>query len=177
MNNTEKILFRKATQNDVERIFEILQQAIVRRKNDGSNQWQDGYPNRDTVQADLEREIGFVLTENDTVVAYSAVILNDEPAYDKIIGKWITNGNFYVVHRVAVSDEVAGKGYATEIFRRIENLAIQHKIYSIKVDTNFDNLAMLHIIKKLGFIKCGKVEFRGSERLAFEKVLSQEEKL
>jgi hypothetical protein len=29
--------------------LDILQQAIARRKADGSNQWQDGYPNPEVI--------------------------------------------------------------------------------------------------------------------------------
>ncbi len=173
MKNSENINFRKATPEDSDKIWEILQQAILRRKNDGSQQWQNGYPNPETVKNDITREIGFVLTEDENVVAYSAVILNDEPAYDEIVGKWLTDGDFYVVHRVAVSDEAVGKGYATEIFRKIEEFSRENNVFSIKVDTNFDNLAMLHILKKLAYQYCGKVYFRGSERLAFEKILAK----
>lgn len=172
MKNSVKITFRKATAEDSDKIWEILQQAILRRKNDGSKQWQNGYPNPETVKSDIEREVGFVLTENENVVAYSAIILNDEPAYENIEGKWLTNGDFYVVHRVAVSDEVAGKGYATEIFKRIEEFSKSENVFSIKVDTNFDNAAMLHILKKLDYVYCGKVQLMGGERLAFEKVLA-----
>ena len=172
MKNSVKIIFRKSTAEDSDKIWEILQQAILRRKNDGSKQWQNGYPNPETVKSDIEREVGFVLTENENVVAYSAIILNDEPAYENIEGKWLTNGDFYVVHRVAVSDEVAGKGYATEIFKRIEEFSKSENVFSIKVDTNFDNAAMLHILKKLDYVYCGKVQLMGGERLAFEKVLA-----
>ena len=166
MKNSVKITFRKATAEDSDKIWEILQQAILRRKNDGSKQWQNGYPNPETVKSDIEREVAFVLTENENVVAYSAIILNDEPAYENIEGKWLTNGDFYVVHRVAVSDEVAGKGYATEIFKRIEEFSKSENVFSIKVDTNFDNAAMLHILKKLDYVYCGKVQLMGGERLA-----------
>lgn len=143
-----EIKFRKATQDDPDKIWEILQQAIERRRLDSSQQWQNGYPNPETVNSDIEKQIGYVLVENDNVVAYSAVILNDEPAYGNIEGKWFSDGDFNVVHRLAVSDEVAGKGYATEIFRRIEDLSRQNGIFSVKVDTNFDNATMLHILKK-----------------------------
>lgn len=143
-----EIKFRKATQDDPDKIWEILQQAIERRRLDSSQQWQNGYPNPETVNSDIEKQIGYVLVENDNVVAYSAVILNDEPAYGNIEGKWFSEGDFNVVHRLAVSDEVAGKGYATEIFRRIEDLSRQNGIFSVKVDTNFDNATMLHILKK-----------------------------
>ncbi|KMQ70639.1 GNAT family N-acetyltransferase [Chryseobacterium koreense] len=171
MKNSENINWRKANDSDSEKIWEILQQAIKRRKNDGSRQWQDGYPNQQTVKTDIEWGIGYVLTENEDVVAYSAILLNDEPAYDKIVGKWLTDGDFHVVHRVAVADAVAGKGYAMKIFSKIEEFSRANNVFSIKVDTNFDNGAMLHILQKLGYAYCGKVYFRGAERLAYEKVL------
>ena len=166
-----KLNFRQATPDDSQEIWQILQQAILRRKNDGSRQWQDGYPNAGTVQSDIEHGIGYVLTENDEVAAYAAVIFNDEPAYEAIEGKWLSEGDFNVVHRVAVCDKAAGKGFATEIFRRIEEFSRKNGILSIKVDTNFDNVAMLRILEKLGYKYCGEVYFRGSARKAFEKVL------
>ncbi|WP_277110621.1 GNAT family N-acetyltransferase [Chryseobacterium taklimakanense] len=166
-----EIKFRKATQDDADKIWKILRQAIDRRRRDGSLQWQNGYPNPETVNSDIEKQIGFVLTESDRVVAYCAVLLNDEPAYENIEGKWLSDGDFNVVHRVAVSDEVAGKGYATEIFRRIEDFSRQNGIFSVKVDTNFDNAAMLHILKKLGYTYCGEVYLSGGVRKAFEKLI------
>ncbi|RYD75593.1 MAG: GNAT family N-acetyltransferase, partial [Sphingobacteriales bacterium] len=36
--------FRPAQIEDQDTIWEILQGAIQRRKEDGSEQWQDGYP-------------------------------------------------------------------------------------------------------------------------------------
>ncbi len=166
-----KLKFRQATPDDSREIWQILQQAILRRKNDGSRQWQDGYPNTGTVQSDIEHGIGYVLTENDAVAAYAAVIYNDEPAYEAIEGKWLSDADFNVVHRVAVSDQAAGKGFATEVFRRIEEFSRKNGILSIKVDTNFDNVAMLRILEKLGYKYCGEVYFRGSARRAFEKIL------
>ena len=35
---------------------------------------------------------------------------------------------------------------------------------SAKVVTNFDNAAMLHILKKLGYTYCGEVYLAGGER-------------
>jgi hypothetical protein len=40
-----------------------------------------------------------------------------------------------------------------------------------KVDTNFDNAAMLHLLKKLGYTYCGEVYLAGGERKAFEKLI------
>ncbi|MCH5689836.1 GNAT family N-acetyltransferase [Niabella sp. W65] len=164
-------IFRKAEVADADAIWEILQQAIERRRLDGSRQWQDGYPNPDTVKEDIKNGWGFVLANETGVIAYSALILNDEPAYNDINGAWLTHGDFLVVHRVAVSDKVAGKGIATRLLKEIEQYAITQQIPSIKVDTNFDNPAMLRILEKLGYIYCGEVILWGAPRKAFEKVL------
>jgi GNAT superfamily N-acetyltransferase len=164
-------IFRKAAQADKAPIWKILQQAILRRKNDGSNQWQDGYPNEDVVQRDIERGIGYVLTNNDAVIGYAAIILSDEPAYEKIVGTWLTKGDFYVVHRIAISDDFIGQGLGRKILEFIEELAKKNHVPSIKVDTNFDNAAMLRTFEKLGYTYCGEVTFRDSPRKAFEKVI------
>lgn len=52
----EEIIFRQAEGKDKHIIWEILQQAIERRRNDGSNQWQDGYPNLQTVENDIKKD-------------------------------------------------------------------------------------------------------------------------
>ncbi|QNF34757.1 GNAT family N-acetyltransferase [Adhaeribacter swui] len=164
--------FRQANPTDLPLIWEILQQAIMRRKADGSNQWQDGYPNPAVIQKDIEQGHGFVLIEKDTVVGYSAVIINHEPAYAAIEGKWLTNADFVVVHRVAIAVTHLGKGLAQKILEYVADFTRQNHIYSIKADTNFDNPAMIKVFEKLGYSYCGEVYFRGSPRKAYEKVLT-----
>ncbi|NBU80745.1 MAG: GNAT family N-acetyltransferase [Flavobacteriaceae bacterium] len=163
--------FRKAIVSDMSQIWTIIQQAIVRRKNDGSQQWQDGYPNEDVIKQDIAKGIGYVLTDDNTIIGYAAILFNDEPAYELIKGTWLTNEEFIVVHRVAITDNYIGKGLAQKIFLFTEDLAIENKIFSIKVDTNFDNIPMLKILEKLGYSYCGEVSFRGNARKAFEKIL------
>jgi hypothetical protein len=53
----------------------------------------------------------------------------------------------------------------------IEDLCMEQKVYSIKVDTNFDNIPMLKIMNKLNYIYCGEVFYEGDARKAYEKVL------
>jgi GNAT superfamily N-acetyltransferase len=165
--------FRKAEISEIPQIWDILQLAIVRRKEEGSDQWQDGYPNPEVVQKDIEKGAGFVLTEGETIVGYCAVLINDEPEYAKIEGKWITNDDFVVFHRVAISEKYLGKGCAKKMIDSIEDFAIQNNIYSVKADTNFDNIAMMKVFEKLGYTFCGNVYFRGGKRKAYEKVLQK----
>jgi GNAT superfamily N-acetyltransferase len=163
--------FRKAIGSEIPQIWDILQKAIQRRKEDGSEQWQDGYPNPTVVQNDIEKGAGFVLTDGETIIGYCAVLINDESEYANIEGNWITNNDFVVFHRVAISEAYMGKGLAKEMMKYIEEFALKHNIYSVKADTNFDNPAMMKSFEKAGYVYCGEVYFRGSSRKAYEKVL------
>jgi len=165
-------IFRKATLNDLPQIWVILQNAIQRRKEDGSNQWQDGYPNTQVVEKDIEQGAGFVLADGDSIAGYCAILINDEPAYAEIKGKWLTDDDFVVFHRVAISEDHLGKGLSGKMLNYIEDFARNNNINSVKADTNFDNGAMKHVFEKAGYVYCGEVFFRGSSRMAYEKVLA-----
>ena len=105
------------------------------------------------------------------VVAVGAVVFDGEPAYDAIEGAWLTDGDYVVLHRMAVTDGEKGRGVATEFMRRVEAMACGRGTGSMRVDTNFDNRYMLRMLGRLGFVYCGKVRYRSGERLAFEKTL------
>jgi GNAT superfamily N-acetyltransferase len=158
----------------LEDIWYILKEAIIRRKVEGSNQWQDGYPNKQTILEDIDQGVGYVLLNEKKVVAYLAIKVNDEPAYNNIVGNWLNNNDFLVIHRVAVHPNYLGKGLATKLFHLIENHGVSRQVFDVKVDTNFDNKPMLSIFKRLDYVYCGKVYFDGSERLAFQKKITYE---
>jgi GNAT superfamily N-acetyltransferase len=153
------MILRKATFLELSVIWDILQQAT-------------GYPNEQTCLEDITNGYAYVLVDNNMIIAYAAIIFGVEPAYNDIKGKWLTYEDYVVVHRVATSNAEKGKGIATRLFKLIEDLAIEQKVYSIKVDTNFDNVPMLKIMEKLSYTYCGEVFFNGAARKAFEKVIS-----
>ncbi len=163
--------FRKATLSDVPAIWAILQDAIQSRKEDGSNQWQDGYPNPDTIRQDIEKNVGYVMMHLGNVVGYCAVLINDEPAYDDIDGAWKTTGDFVVFHRVAIAKEYSGRGLSYRLLEHIEAAAQAQGIRSVRADTNYDNYAMMKALDRMGYAYCGDVILRGSPRKAYEKVL------
>lgn len=168
------MILRKATFSEQSIIWTILQQAIQQRKEDGSDQWQNGYPNEQTVHDDVTHGYAYVLVDHDVIIAYAAIIFGIEPAYNDIKGRWLTNDDYVVVHRVATSNAVKGKGVATHLFKEIERLSMEQKVSSIKVDTNFDNVPMIKILDKLNYIYCGEIFFSGAPRKAYEKVLQRQ---
>lgn len=164
--------FRLAKIEELNDIWQIIEKAIARRKADGSNQWQDNYPNLDVLKNDINKNKGYVIYHKEALAGYCVVSINDEVEYKNIKGKWLSNTDYVVFHRLAVAESFLGKGIAKKWFEFIETFAKENNIYSIKADTNFDNQPMLHLFNKIGYKECGKVYFRGSERIAFEKLLT-----
>jgi len=167
------MILRKAIFSEIPIIWEILQQAIEQRKQEGSDQWQYGYPNEQTVKDDIANDYAYVLSDKNVIIAYAAIIFGIEPAYKELKGRWLTTGDYAVVHRVAISNSVKGTGISTHLFKVIEDLVLSQKVYSIKVDTNFDNVRMLKILEKLNYTYCGEVIYQGGKRKAYEKVLQK----
>jgi len=162
--------FRQAKSDDEAIIWDILNGAIQRRKEDGSDQWQDGYPNPNVVHQDIENGYGYVLTDKGEVIGYAAVLVDDEPTYATIVGSWACDDGFMVVHRVAIDSNYLGKGLAQQMIAFIEALAQEKGIPSMRIDTNFDNVGMLRILEKAGYQYSGEIYVRHKPRKAFEKV-------
>ncbi|KFF19753.1 GNAT family N-acetyltransferase [Chryseobacterium sp. JM1] len=169
MNAETKL--RIAEIEDRNAIWAIIQQSIERRKQDGSTQWQNGYPNMGTVESDIAKGFGYVMTVDGEIAVYAALILNDEPAYSTIEGAWLSDGEFVVVHRVAVDEKFAGQGMVKKLFDHIEDFTRSHEIQSVKVDTNYDNIAMLKILESKGYSYCGEVVLADGLRKAYEKII------
>ena len=167
------MILRKAQPEDRDDMLEIVSHGQASLKAMGVNQWQNNYPNSDVIQRDIEKGYAYVLTENDSVIAMSTVIFNDEPTYERIYeGEWLSRGEFVVVHRIAVNNRFRNKGIASYLLGEIEKMVIQATIPSIKIDTHKDNLPMRKVLEKSGYIYCGRIVLLdGHSRVAYEKLL------
>ncbi len=116
--------FRKAVYSDVDEIVEIVKGGQERLRAQGIDQWQRGYPNRGSIEADVAAEVGMVLCDGGRVAAYAAVIFTGEPAYEAISGGgWLTDGPYAVVHRLCVAADFLRCGCGVEFMRRVERFA------------------------------------------------------
>lgn len=175
MDHTEQIadslLFRRATRDDIPAITAILKAAAARMLAEGKQQWDESYPTEAHVCADIDRQAGYVMSRDGKAVAYAAVIFDGEPAYGNISGKWLSEGRYVVVHRMAVSQDLQRKGIARMLMKAVEDYARNAGVCSFKVDTNYDNFAMLGMLRALGFTYCGEIEYQRGTRKAFEKLI------
>lgn len=184
--------FRKSTFDDVDRILEIIKKAKIELKKLGLNQWQNGYPDREVIENDIKSGISYVLentekkeleSENFPKILGTIVLSpKKEIPYSKIEGKWITNDDYIVIHRLAVDSEIKNKGIATKILEFSEKECIKNKILSIKADTHENNEPMKRFLEKNGFSYCGVIYLDrepdvGEKRIAYEKIIKIPHKL
>lgn len=165
--------FRKSVKTDADRIMEIIKQAQEHFKEQGIDQWQNNYPNKEVINNDIDNGESYVLLKDNEIVATTVASFNKEPTYKTIYeGEWITNDKYVVVHRVAVDNKYKGLGLSHQIFKHVEQLCLDKGVNSFKVDTHTDNKVMQNLLKKNGFKYCGIIYVEdGSERVAFEKVI------
>ena len=168
---SESLMFRKAEASDIAEISGILKKAVERMLAEGKRQWDENYPNETHVLTDIENGVGYVLEDAGKVVGYAAVVFTGEPAYENIDGKWLSDGRYVVVHRLAVSQSAKGKGLGRTVINAVEDFARSLGIHSFKIDTNFDNAVMLGMLDRLGFTYCGEIKYEKGSRKAFEKLI------
>lgn len=164
---------RKAVMSDINSIMNIIKQAQNYFKEQGINQWQNNYPNIETIKNDIDKGYGYVLLKEGEVVGTVAVSFDGEKTYEKIYdGKWISNCEYAVIHRIAVDSNSKGQGLASVIFNNIEKMCLERNVKSIRIDTHEDNKSMQRLIEKNGFQYCGIIYLEDrSKRLAYEKLI------
>ncbi len=167
-----ELKFRKAAEADSDSIINIISQAQAYFKNNGIDQWQNNYPNIDTVRDDIAHGIGYVLLADNTIAGTMVLSFELEKTYEKIYeGQWLSSGPYAAIHRIAVDGGLKGKGLASVMIGKVGELCHRKGIYSIKVDTHRKNLSMQSLLKKNGFRYCGIIYLEdGSERFAFERL-------
>lgn len=169
MDNSD-LLFRKAEETDITRIWEIIKQAKAQMQRLNSHQWDENYPALENIVKDIQSGDGYVFCNKENiVVTYGVISFNGESAYKEIEGKWTNNLPYMVVHRLAVAEEMKHQGLAKRFMLQAEEVSRNKGIYEFRIDTNFDNQYMLRLIDSLGFSYSGEVPYRGDKRKAFEK--------
>ena len=151
------ISHRPAEARDLDAVMDVVAQARRAIARLGIDQWQDGYPGREVIEADIARGIGYVFENEGAIAGYLALAPSPEPVYERIDGAWLANGEYLTVHRSCASEE----------------LARSRGVASVRADTHRGNAVMRHLLEKRGFTYCGTVAYDVTAgdplRAAYEK--------
>lgn len=160
----------------VDAMAAIADQAKANMAAMGFDQWQRGYPNRETWEADVDAGAAYVMLDEGRVAGMFRYGTEPEEAYGAIDGAWLTPGPYATIHRCAVDAELRGRGLIGELFAFACEKAAADGLASVRVDTHADNAPMRRAVRKAGFAFCGTIILAdgpeaGSPRVAYEKVL------
>lgn len=170
---------RKTVVSDIDAVMSLFDKARKTMAELRIDQWQDGYPFKEDILQDIEREESYVLTDNEEIIGTFMLMKRKEPTYEKIYdGAWLTPdfSPYATVHRVTVAPEkrasFAGVGASKYIVDYIKEYAAKENLSGgIKIDTHRGNVAMRKMLEKNGFKYCGVIYLAdGNERVAYQFV-------
>ena len=170
-------IFRRAEARDMDEISRVIAEARAFMRTLGIDQWQDGYPEPEVLQNDIEIGQLYVISEGERVRAVAALSLLPEKVYDGIEGDWLSGGDaqYLTVHRMAADDASRGRGFAARMLNEAERIARENGCAAVRVDTHRGNVAMRSFLEKHGYVYCGIVYYfvkRGDPvRVAYEKLM------
>ena len=169
------------------RLLEIYEAARRYMRSTGNmEQWTGGYPSRETIMDDAAqgwlylvecRDMqapcsckdahdvagGHTTDERRDVVGCFCLRPSPEPNYSFIEnGRWLDDGPYHVIHRLASDGSVKGVGRAGFGW-------CMGRGGNLRVDTHADNTTMLSLLDRLGFTRCGTIYVEdGTPRTAFQ---------
>lgn len=107
------------------------------------------------------------------IAGYLRIDFTGMPYYKEILGDWHTEEPYATIHSFAIAEEYRNQGLASIALELVERLTYACQIYGVRLDTALENERMKHILKKNNYQICGKVNFKGADRVAFDKVLKE----
>jgi len=164
----------KSKSDDIGEIMEIIAEAQASLRALEIDQWQDGYPSANVILEDIAAGVGYVVRDEDgTVIATAHVSFDGEPTYEQICGGvWLTDGQYAVIHRIAVANRAKRSGAAAFVISAAREWCSELGTRSIRIDTHEGNLPMQGVLMKYGFTECGFIFLaNGDRRVAYELAL------
>ncbi len=154
------IQFRKATRNDIERIWEIyLENHIEEEEGRAVIGWNRHiYPVKATAEAALLRDDLFVMEDESEVMG--TAVINQEQMDVYPLGNWqydAAKDKIMVLHTLVISTKASGKGYAKQFVAFYEQYAKENGCPYLRMDTNERNVRARAMYEKLGYKEIGIV--------------------
>ncbi len=163
---------RQAREADMEQVVELYKNCTIKMNQSGLFNWHSTYPDSETLSGDIRNGTLYIL-ETDRI--HGAVALNDDQPIEYAEVNWeYLSGPFLVVHRLAISPDHQGKGYAVIMMEFAEKLAKSSACSSIRMDVYTINIPGRNLYKKLNYKELNEFYFPGFETrfIGLEKKIS-----
>lgn len=170
------VFLRQAKLDDLPRIIDIIDSAKKTLKDRGVDQWQQGYPNKEILEQDIQEGISFVLMLNGRVVGVAALQQGYDKNYqDMDSGSWSDDSDvtYSIIHRIAIEADHQGEHLSAALIQKLMTMSYYLGYRDVRIDTHPENLVMQHIITSNGFEEKGTITMDEDDgiRLAYQILL------
>ena len=173
-NLVDSVDVRLGEAGDLDDLLALLRDCVREMNGRGLDQWDDVYPDRATLAADLDARSLYVAARGapPARVLLGAFTLNQrqDPEYADVAWR-ITAAPIAVVHRLMVSPLAQRRGIGRFLMRFAEAEACRLGFRAIRLDTLDDNARALAFYRSLGYRAAGGVRFRKGAFTCFERAL------
>jgi ribosomal protein S18 acetylase RimI-like enzyme len=142
---------------EVQEILELTKACGAHMRDNGIDQWDENYPDIDSLKHDLETQTLF--TYRDESLIKGIVVLNESQDEEYAQINWSTSDTDknLVVHRLAVHPDFQGQGIARKLMDFAEQFAKSKQYDAIRLDTFSQNPRNQKFYKNRGYTELGSV--------------------
>ncbi len=164
-------MIRLAGMEMIDRVMEIFRSATVRMQEMNIDQWDEVYPDRKTVENDIESGNLYGYFDDKELCAVQVLNTEESPEYSQVDWKY-SDSKPLVLHRLCVAPEYQNRGIAGKMIHFAEEFAEKNRYRTIRFDAFKGNPVSLKIYEKMGYRISGTVRFRKGDFHCFEKKTS-----
>jgi ribosomal protein S18 acetylase RimI-like enzyme len=147
----------QADESQLDAAWTVIDRCRGALRRRGILQWDDVYPTRATVAADIAHGRLYVLTVSGECQATVALDDTQDPLYRTV--PWTTAEPALVIHRLCVDPGAQGRGYGRQLMEFAEAYAEHHRYSSVRLDAYSDNPSAVMLYRRRGYREAGQVMF------------------
>ena len=164
------ISYRNANNDDLDEVFQLVENAIQQMERDKIYQWDSIYPTKEDFYNDIKKNELYVGVINDKIVVVYSLSKECDEQYKN--GEWQYIGDKYmVIHRLCVSPDFQKQGIAQTTLLHIEGDLKLLGMKAIRLDVFCENPYALKLYSNSGYSKVGIAHWRKGKFLLMEKLL------
>jgi GNAT superfamily N-acetyltransferase len=161
---------RKASAADAASLLQLVRDCVAGMRAAGIEQWDEVYPNAETIARDIEAGTLHVLCDDDAIIASITIDQTMDPLWQSMT--WSAGSEpAAAVHRLMVHPSQQGHGFGKLLMRHAKTVAREQGCRSIRLDTFLQNPAAMALYPRLGYRRTGTAMMRIGEFAGFEKLL------
>lgn len=165
--------YRLGQEEDISSICAMIASAIETMEQQGIYQWDEFYPTRADITADIRSKTLYTVTENDALVAIYVINREADPEY--LDAKWeCDGGTACIIHRLCVAPAVSHRGIGNTVLLHIEEQLRDLGYESVRLDVFSQNPYAIRLYEKNGYKRRGCADWRKGRFWLMEKRLKEE---